>query len=65
MKLFSVLTCATLLAAGTAFAADTTAAAPATAPSAKSSCSKDATAQGLHGKARKAAIKKCMKAAGK
>ena len=65
MKLFSVLTCASLLVAGSAFAADTTAApaAPTAMSSAKASCTKDATDKGLKGKAKKAAIHKCMKAA--
>jgi hypothetical protein len=63
MKLFAVVTCASLLVAGSAFAADTTAAAPTAMSSAKATCTKQATDQGLKGKAKKSAIHKCMKAA--
>lgn len=64
MKTISMLTCSALLIAGSAFAADsstTPPSKPVASVKAPDQCSKDATAKGLHGKARKSFLHSCRK----
>ncbi|MFT3906599.1 MAG: PsiF family protein [Steroidobacteraceae bacterium] len=67
MKMIPVLTCATLLIAGSAFAADaagtasTSTSKPTASVKAPDACSKEATSKQLHGKARKSFLKSCRK----